>query len=116
MVFVGRRFFDEKYVGGPACELDWPKEPKTLAGFEAACELSCEKLRTDEVARVGPSGDVLDLARCREFLSKLEPVKAVSRVRDAMLRFGASGGDDETRSSQKFHLHRRTPAGTTDPE
>jgi hypothetical protein len=90
MVFVGRRFFDEKYVWGPLCEFDWPNEEKTLAGLEAACELSWEKLRADEVAKAAASGDVLDVAWSREFLNNPEPVKAVSRVRDAMVSFGAS--------------------------
>jgi hypothetical protein len=90
MVFVGRRFFDEKYVGWPPCEFDWPNEPKTLAGLEAACELSWEKLRTDEVAKAVASGDILDVAWSRVFFSNPEPLKAVSRVCDAMVSFGAS--------------------------
>jgi hypothetical protein len=114
MVFVGRRLCDEKYVGGPACEFDCPKEPNTLAGLEAECEVRCEKLRADEVAKAAASGEVLDVASDREVLSKLEPVEAISRVRDAIVRFGASGGDDETRSSKKFHLHRRTAAQRAD--
>jgi hypothetical protein len=84
MVFVGVRLCDEKYVVGP-CEPCWAKELKTLVGLEAACELSCEKLRTDEVAKAAARGDDRDAASVREFRSKLEPVEASSRDCDAML-------------------------------
>jgi len=95
-------------VGGPFEDDCPPKEPKTLAGLEEACELSCEKLRADDVAKAVARGDDLDIASGRVFLSKLEPVEAISRVRDAMLGcvFGASG-DDEDASSKKFHLVHR---------
>jgi hypothetical protein len=86
IVFAGVRFCDEKYVGGPEFDDPWLlKELKTLAGLEAACELSCEKLRTDDVAKAVAKGDVLDNANDREFWSKLEPVEAISRVREAMV-------------------------------
>lgn len=89
-VFVGVRFCDEKYVGGPACEL--PSEPKTLPEpVGAACELSCEKLRADVVAKAAASGDVRDVASNLEFLSKLEPVEAISRVCAAIVSCGADG-------------------------
>jgi hypothetical protein len=86
IVFAGVRFCDEKYVGGPELEDPWLlKEPKTLAGLEAACELSWEKLRADDVAKALATGDDLDNASDREFWSKLEPVEANSRVREAMV-------------------------------
>jgi hypothetical protein len=84
-VFAGVRFCDEKYVGGPEFEDPWLlKELKTLAGLEAACELSWEKLRADDVAKAVARGDDLDNASGREFCSNLEPVQATSRVREAM--------------------------------
>jgi len=92
-VFVGRRLCDEKYEGGPACELSWPSEPKTPPVVpEADWELSCEKLRAHVVAKAAASG-VREVARDLEFLSKLEPVEAISRVRAAIVRVGASGDD-----------------------
>jgi hypothetical protein len=73
-------------VVGPDCEFCWlPKELKTLAGLEAACELICEKLRADDVARAVARGNDRDEASVCEVRSKLEPVEAISRVRDAML-------------------------------
>jgi hypothetical protein len=85
MVLVGVRFCDEKYVVGLFCEPCWPKELKTLVGLEAECELSCEKLRRDDVVRAVASGYALEVASGRAFRSKLEPVEAVSRVRDAIV-------------------------------
>jgi hypothetical protein len=85
IVLVGVRFCDEKYVVGLFCEPCWLKELKTLAGLEAACELSCEKLRTEDVARAVASGDALDVASAREFRMRPEPVEAISRVRDAIV-------------------------------
>jgi hypothetical protein len=86
IVLVGVRFCDEKYVVGPPWEPCELKELKTLAGLEAACELNCEKLRTDDVARAVASGDALDVASARGFRSRPEPVEATSRVRDAIVR------------------------------
>jgi hypothetical protein len=115
MVFAGRRLCDEKYDGGPPCEPSWPNEPKTLVGLlEAECEFSCEKLRSDEVANVAASGDVCEMASGREVRSMLEPVEAISRVRNAMVKLGAMVMTG-MRSSKKFHLDRRAPAGSTDP-
>jgi hypothetical protein len=82
--------------------------------LEAECEFSCEKLRSDEVANAAASGDVCEMANGREVRSMLEPVKAISRVRDAMVKLGAMVMTS-MRSSKKFHLDRRTPAGSTDP-
>lgn len=90
MVFVGRRLCDEKYEGGPAWELSWPREEKMLDGFEAEadCELSCVKLRAHGVVKAAASGAILEPASGREFWSSLEAVEATRRVRDAIVRFG----------------------------
>jgi hypothetical protein len=84
MVLVGVRFCDEKYVVGLFCEPCWPKELNTLVGLEAACELSCEKLRKEDAVRAVASGYALEVANGRAFRSRLEPVEAISRVRDAI--------------------------------
>ena len=83
-VFVGRRLCDEKYEGGPDCE---PIEEKTLVGPVADCELSCEKLRAEEVVKAAANGDILEVARAREDRSNAEAVPAASRVRDAIVGF-----------------------------
>jgi hypothetical protein len=111
MVFVGVRLCDEKYVVGP-CEPCWAKELKTLVGLEAACELSCEKLRTDEVAKTAARGDDRDAASVREFRSKLEPVEASSRECAAMVVSVLGRGGDDEKPSSKFH--RRAARGRSD--
>lgn len=93
-VFVGRRLPDEKYEGSPGLEL--PREEKTFVGSVAACELSCEKLRTEDVVKAAASGDVLEIASDLELRSSPEAVLAASRVRDAIIvSFGASDDDVE---------------------
>lgn len=85
-MLVGRRLCDEKYEGGPACELSCPSDPKTLVGLdEIACECDCEKLRAEDVTRAAASGDALTFAIERGFLIRLEPVEAISLVRDAIV-------------------------------
>lgn len=69
---------------GPPPEPCWPKELKTLVGLEAACELSCEKLRTAVVAKAVARGEDLDFANACELRSRPEPVEAISRVREAI--------------------------------
>jgi hypothetical protein len=44
------------------------------------------------VAKAAASGDDVDVASDGECRNKLEPVEAISRVRAAMVRVGASGG------------------------
>ena len=94
MVFAGRRFCDEKYEGGPDCELSWPIEEKTLVGPVADCEPSCEKLRAEEVVKAAANGDIREVARDREVRSNAEAVPAASRVRDAIMGFGQVVIDD----------------------
>lgn len=93
-VFVGKRLCDEKYEGGPDGELNWPSEPKTLVGLpEADCEPSCEKLRAHDVVKAVVKGDALEMFKGRELRSRLEPVEATKRVRDAILWVEATGDD-----------------------
>ena len=73
---------------------------------EADCELSCEKLRVNDVLKAAASGVILELASAREFASDLEAVEAARRVRDAIVSFGVSA--DDGYAEQKFHLHRRS--------
>jgi hypothetical protein len=76
-------------------ELELPKEAKTLVGSVAECELSCEKLRTDDAVRTVASGDFLGIASRLELRSSPEAVVAASRVRGAMIvRLDASDDDD----------------------
>lgn len=68
--------------------------------------MSCEKLRADDVAKTAALAHVRDVASGLEFRRKLEPVEAISRVRDAMVRFGANGVVMTGRGApKKFHLH-----------
>jgi hypothetical protein len=95
MVFAGVRLCDEKYAGGPP-DCAFPKLEKTLAGFVAACELSCVKLRAGNVVKAAAGGHILEAASGRELRSSVEAVEAVvaaSRVRDAIVREG-DGVDD----------------------
>lgn len=76
-------------------ELELPKEAKTLVGSVAECELSCEKLRTDDAVRTVASGDFLGVASRLELRSSPEAVVAASRVRGAIVvRLDASDDDD----------------------
>lgn len=101
IVFVGRRLCDEKYEGGPACEFSWPSDEKTLVGLaEADCEESGVKLRADDVVKAAANVDLRGIASGREFWSSLAPVEAASWVRDAMMRFGARGGDGHAELEQ----------------
>ena len=66
-----------------------------LVGFEAEadCELSCEKLRVEDVLKTAASGVILELASGREFASNLDAVEATRRVRDAIVSLGVSDDD-----------------------
>lgn len=100
---------------GPLPEPCWPKELKTLVGLEAACELSCEKLRAHVGAKAAVRGEARDFASGCEFRNRPEPVWAISRVREAIsCVFGASS-DDETRSSHEVPPS-PAPARQTAPE
>lgn len=85
MVLVGRRLCDEKYDGGPVCELSWPREK----GLEDAdCDVNWVKLREGDVDQAAARGDILEVASGREFWSILEAVEATRRLRDAIVRVG----------------------------
>lgn len=74
-----------------------------LFGFEADCELSCEKLRVEAVAKAAASEGVLKLVCGREFVSNLEAVEATRRVRDAIVSFGVSGDDGDAEREEVPH-------------
>jgi len=104
IVFAGRRFCVEKYEGTPP-DLEPVWKAKMLVGSEAECELSCEKLRAEDVVKAAASGDILDVASGLELRSSPEAVVAASRVRDAIMgRLGASNDDV---GHAKLQSHRR---------
>lgn len=111
IVFAGRRFCVEKYEGTPP-DLEPVWKAKMLVGSEAECELSCEKLRAEDVVKAAASGDILEVASGLELRSSPEAVVAASRVRDAIIvTFGAS--DDDV-GHAKLQASRRMSAATTD--
>jgi hypothetical protein len=86
-VLVGVLLEEEKYEGGPDCDLDWPTEEKMLGGGPEAAELYCEKWRRAGLARAAAAP--LDVASGREARSRFEAVEATNRLCDAMLYSGA---------------------------
>ena len=86
-------------------ELELPKEAKTLVGSVAECELSCEKLRAEDVVKAAASGDILEVASGFELRSSPEAVVAASRVRDAIM--GRLGASDDDVGHAKLQSHRR---------
>ena len=86
-------------------EAELPKEAKTLVGSVAECELSCEKLRTDDAVRTVASGHFLGIASRLELRSSPEAVVAASRVHGAMIvRLDASDDDDDVGTREALRL------------
>ena len=82
-----------------------------LVGFddEAAFEFSCEKWRVSGALKRAASDAALG-ASGLELRSKLEAVEATNLLRDAIIRFKASGGQRTRAALSEFQRRSATPA------
>lgn len=78
-----------------------------LVGSEAECELSCEKLRAEDVVKAAASGGILEVLSGLELRISPEAVVAASRVRDAIWIMVELDASDDDVGHAKLQSHRR---------